>query len=242
VRSRFSLLKKITGALMGFEGNSSGIKGHLALRTKCCFTVSGPKRSLDVQAPSEGVKDDWVSALKLMGAYTKLGSLSSHAERIKLEDALVSQSSEFRVYSSLQTANRLSWPYALPSEQRRARVAPLRAAGGGESAVAREPPDQAQAGRLPGVRAAAHSRVGQKPRHSPQRQAADQARRQPVGAQDQVPPRGARRRASASSLGPRADRALRLVAVLSDRSSGVSRPDGTRQSARSKAQWHAPVP
>ena len=49
----FSLLKKITGALMGFEGNSSGIKGHFALRTKCCFTVSGPKRALDVQAPSK---------------------------------------------------------------------------------------------------------------------------------------------------------------------------------------------
>jgi len=87
----FSLLKKITSALMGFEGNSSGIKGHFALRTKCCFTVSGQKRALDVQAPSEGIKDDWVSALKLMIAYTKLGSLSSHAERLKLEDALVSR-------------------------------------------------------------------------------------------------------------------------------------------------------
>ena len=87
----FSLLKKITSALMGFEGNSSGIKGHFALRTKCCFTVSGPKRALDVQAPSEGIKDDWVSALKLMVAHTKLGSLSSHAERLKLEDALVSR-------------------------------------------------------------------------------------------------------------------------------------------------------
>ena len=44
-----------------------------------------------LQAPSEGIKDDWVSALKLMVAYTKLGSLSSHAERMKLEDALVSR-------------------------------------------------------------------------------------------------------------------------------------------------------
>ena len=87
----FSLLKKIVDSIKGFEGNSSGIKGHFALRTKCCFTVSGPKRSLDVQAPSEGIKDDWVSALKLMVTYTKLGSLSSHAERMKLEDALVSR-------------------------------------------------------------------------------------------------------------------------------------------------------
>ena len=87
----FSLLKKIVDSIKGFEGKSSGIKGHFALRTKCCFTVSGPKRSLDVQAPSEGIKDDWVSALKLMVAYTKLGSLSSHAERMKLEDALVSR-------------------------------------------------------------------------------------------------------------------------------------------------------
>ena len=44
-----------------------------------------------MQAPSEGIKDDWVSALKLMVTYTKLGSLSSHAERMKLEDALVSR-------------------------------------------------------------------------------------------------------------------------------------------------------
>merc|ERR1719272_640200 len=87
----FSLLKKIVDSIKGFEGKSSGIKGHFALRTKCCFTVSGPKRSLDVQAPSEGIKDDWVSALKLMVTYTKLGSLSSHAERKKLEDALVSR-------------------------------------------------------------------------------------------------------------------------------------------------------
>ena len=84
----FSLLKKIVDSVRGFEGKESGMKGHFALRTKCCFTVNGPKRALDVQAPSEAVKDDWVSAIKLMVAYVKLGSLSSHAERVKLEEAL----------------------------------------------------------------------------------------------------------------------------------------------------------
>ena len=87
----FSLLKKIVDSIKGFEGKSSGIKGHFALRTKCCFTVSGPKRGLDVQAPSEAVKDEWVSALKLMATYAKLGSLATHAERAKLENALVTR-------------------------------------------------------------------------------------------------------------------------------------------------------
>ena len=87
----FSLLKKIVDSIKGFEGKESGMNGHFALRTKRCFTVSGPTRSLDVQAPSEAIKDDWVSAIKLMVAYTKLDSLSSHAERMKLKEALVTR-------------------------------------------------------------------------------------------------------------------------------------------------------
>ena len=86
-----SLLKKIVDSVRGFDGEKSGISGHFALRTKCCFTMNGQKRSLDVQAPSEAVKDDWVSAIKLMVAYFQLGGLSSHAERMKLEEALVSR-------------------------------------------------------------------------------------------------------------------------------------------------------
>ena len=87
----FSLLKKIVDSIKGFEGKESGMNGHFALRTKRCFTVSGPTRSLDVQAPSDAIKDDWVSAIKLIVAYTKLGSLSSHTERMKLEEALVTR-------------------------------------------------------------------------------------------------------------------------------------------------------
>ena len=87
----FSLLRKIVDSIKGFEGKESGMNGHFALRTKRCFTVSGPTRSLDVQAPSEAIKDDWVSAIKLIVAYTKLGSLSSHTERVKLEEALVTR-------------------------------------------------------------------------------------------------------------------------------------------------------
>ena len=56
------------------------------------LSLSQPRHNyLYSQAPSEGIKDDWVSALKLMVTYTKLGSISSHAERMKLEDALVSR-------------------------------------------------------------------------------------------------------------------------------------------------------
>ena len=87
----FGLLKKIIDSVRGFDGEKSGISGHFALRTKCCFTMNGQKRSLDVQAPSEAVKDDWVSAIKLMVAYYKLGSLSTPAERAKLEEALESR-------------------------------------------------------------------------------------------------------------------------------------------------------
>ena len=87
----FGLLKKIIDSVRGFDGEKSGISGHFALRTKCCFTMNGQKRSLDVQAPSEAIKDDWVSAIKLMVAYFKLGSLSTPAERAKLEEALESR-------------------------------------------------------------------------------------------------------------------------------------------------------
>ena len=87
----FSLLKKIVDSVRGFDGEKSGISGHFALRTKCCFTMNGQKRSLDVQAPSEAIKDDWVSAIKLMAAYFNLGSLSTPAERAKLEEALESR-------------------------------------------------------------------------------------------------------------------------------------------------------
>ena len=87
----FSLLKKIVDSVRGFDGEKSGISGHFALRTKCCFTMNGQKRSLDVQAPSEAIKDDWVSAIKLMMFYFKLDSLSTPAERAKLEEALESR-------------------------------------------------------------------------------------------------------------------------------------------------------
>jgi len=86
-----SLLKKISDAMMGFEGKASGIAGHFALRIKRCLTVGGPRRTLDLQAPSEHIKDEWVSALQLMVVYAKLGSLAAHAERVKLEEALVSR-------------------------------------------------------------------------------------------------------------------------------------------------------
>ena len=87
----FGLLKKIIDSVRGFDGEKSGISGHFALRTKCCFTVSGPKRSLDVQTQSEGLKEEWVSALKLMAGYAKQGSLSAYDERMKLADALESR-------------------------------------------------------------------------------------------------------------------------------------------------------
>lgn len=101
----FSLLKKIVDAIKGFEGKSSGIKGHFALRTKCCFTVSGPKRSLDVQAQSEWLKEEWVSALKLLAAYTKQGSLTAHAERAKLADALETRRFVRQAVASRQRKN-----------------------------------------------------------------------------------------------------------------------------------------
>ena len=63
---------------------------YMIPRGACCPSHN-PDTMTYFQAPSEGIKDDWVSALKLMVAYTKLGSLSSHAERLTLKDALVSR-------------------------------------------------------------------------------------------------------------------------------------------------------
>ena len=90
----FGLLKKIIDALQGFDGKTSGIRGPFALRTKCCFSVSGAKRSLDVQAQSEALKAEWVSALKLVIFFRKElrkranTALGSHKERMALSEAL----------------------------------------------------------------------------------------------------------------------------------------------------------
>ena len=58
-----------------------------------------------MQAPSEGLKEEWVSALKLMVTYAKLGSLTLHAERMKLEDALVSRRFVRQMVMSRQVKN-----------------------------------------------------------------------------------------------------------------------------------------
>merc|ERR1719440_1151097 len=57
----YGLLKKLLEALKGYDGKTSGMTG---LKPKCCFSVIASKRSLDLQAPSEATKEDFVSALR----------------------------------------------------------------------------------------------------------------------------------------------------------------------------------
>ena len=58
------------------------------MRTNCCFTVAGPSRTLDVQAQSEWLRDEWVSVLKLMVHFRKHPSLATHAERMAMLEAV----------------------------------------------------------------------------------------------------------------------------------------------------------
>lgn len=93
----FTLLKLIVESLKGFEGKHSGAHGHFALRTKCCLDIAANKRSLGLQAQSEWLKDEWVSALKLMVYFRKelrkrtTTALGTHAQRMALHEALESR-------------------------------------------------------------------------------------------------------------------------------------------------------
>jgi len=95
----YGLLKKLLEALKGYDGKTSGMTG---LKPKCCFSVIASKRSLDLQAPSETAKEEFVSALRMMIAFRRASSslstvtgraplVAAHEQRRLVREALNSR-------------------------------------------------------------------------------------------------------------------------------------------------------